>query len=191
MVSSQSDMVSRMVMRGLTATLLLGALACGRVGFDALSPSRTIGGADDAAVRDASTVDAMNPEDAGADASPSDAAVADTSTADASGPDAADPDSGSTCPVPVAHWELDESGGTTALDRISLENAVVQGAVTLNAGAGVVGGAAEFGGAGALNAAFIDNLPTTDFTWAAWIRPDDLETATCSPFVRATTRSAT
>ena len=104
---------------------------------------------------------------------PADAA-ADTSTTDAAVPDAADPDSGSTCPVPVAHWELDESGGTIAVDRISSENAVVVGAVTLNAAAGVVGGAAEFGGAGAINASFIDNLPTGDFTWAAWVRPDDL-----------------
>ena len=183
-----------MFARGLTIALILTSAGCGRVGFDALDPgganpgsedasldaSAATDGGSDAARGDGSTGDGSALLDAAAeDASSgldsgSDAAMADATAMDAEMEDSGAPDSGSNCPVPVAHWELDENGGTTAIDRISSENAVAQGAVTLSPAAGVVGGAAEFVGTGALNAAFIDNLPTGDFTWAAWIRPDNL-----------------
>ena len=80
----------------------------------------------------------------------------------------------SNCPAPVAHWELDENGGTAALDRTSSVNATVQGTVTLSSATGIVDGAADFDGGGAINVGFTDNLPAMDFTWAAWVRPDDL-----------------
>jgi hypothetical protein len=78
------------------------------------------------------------------------------------------------CADLVGHFKLDEIGGPSALDSVSQANASVQGTVSFDPAAGVVGGAATFTTDGYIDVARTQDFPAADFTWAVWVKPTDL-----------------